>query len=136
MKKLFFFVLALTLSGIASATDLTLSWAAPTSFTNGTAIPASSVITYNVYGANQGSPLVLLQSGITSLTNVRTNVDVGSKCYSVTDTVAGVESAQVSQICVTVAAAPPPQPNAPTNLTCSVTINASTGAVTGACKSQ
>jgi len=132
MKKILFLLLALTLSSIVSATDLTLSWAAPTSFTDGTAIPSTTAISYNVYGAVQGQPLVVLQSGVTALSNVRSNVSAGTRCYAVSAVVNGNESAQTAPICVTVN---PPPPAAPTTLTCSVVVTLATGSVTGACKS-
>jgi hypothetical protein len=99
----------------AFATNLTLTWVAPTTYADGTTpIPAGTAIAYNVYGANQGSTLALLTTTpITGLTNVRSNVNPGTICYAVTAIINAVESAQTSPVCVTV----PQAPGAPGGLT-------------------
>ncbi len=112
---------------LAYATDLTLRWVAPTAYTDGTKIPAGAAITYNVYGAHQGvTPLPKLAGGVTTLSNVRYNVDVGTQCYAVSAVVDGVESAPTVAVCVGVLPPPPPPPppipppNPPSGLTVSI----------------
>lgn len=99
MKRLL--LLALLLSpAIACATDLTLGCTAPTTFTDGTPIPAGTAITFNFYGAMQGSPLVLVSGApFASCSSVRTNVNIGTLCYTASAIVNGQESAQSAQVC-------------------------------------
>jgi hypothetical protein len=111
MKHLWALLTLLTLP--VHATDLTLKWTAPTTYTDKTAI-GSAAITYNVYGAAQGSPLVLLTPGLTTASNIRTNVNPGTICYAVTAVIASQESAQTIPVCTTVS---PSAPNSPGGLT-------------------
>lgn len=110
-------------SGTAGATNLTLSWVAPTQYTDGSNIAAGTAITYNVYGAIQGQPLQQLATALATTTTVRANVDPGVRCYAVTAVITGIESAQTPQVCATVA---PPTPAPPTNLTVTVSVSANT----------
>lgn len=116
MKRLL--LLALLLSpAIACATDLTLACTAPTTFTDGTPIPAGTAITFNFYGAMQGSPLALVSGApFATCSSVRTNVNIGTLCYAATAVVNGQESAQSPQVCYT-NVAPGPAPAAPGGLT-------------------
>lgn len=110
--------LALGACSIASAATLTLTWIAPTTYENGQPIAAGTAITYNLYGAVQGQPLVQLDNDITATTAIRTHVDPGVRCYAVTAVVAGVESAQTAPVCTTIAA----PPSAPSGLAVAVTV--------------
>jgi hypothetical protein len=112
-------VLALGACAVTSAATLTLTWTPPTSYTDGTAIPSATPVTYNLYGALQGQPLQQLSTGLTATTATRTGVDPGIRCYAVTAVVAGVESAQSAQACATVS---PPTPGPPNGLSVSVTV--------------
>lgn len=102
----------------ARATDRVLSWDPVTTDSSGNPLPAGVTVTYNVYGAPQGTALKLL-ANVTTTTNTRTNVDVGTACYAVTALVtpAGVvtnqESAQSPMVCDTVAAGAPPPVQTP-----------------------
>lgn len=98
---------------IAAATNLTLTWTAPTQNTDTSAI--AGPITYNLYGGMQGQALTLLSGmPISTTTNVRSNVNPGTICYAVTAVVNGLESAQTPPVCTTILA---PPPNAPSGLT-------------------
>ena len=107
-------LLVVLIPSLGSATNLQLSWVAPSAYTDGTPIAAGTVVQYNVYGGPCGGTLVLLTSTpITGITNTRTNVNAGSWGYAVTAVIAGVESAQTPPVCATVQAPPSP----PSNLT-------------------
>lgn len=103
------------------ATNLTVTCQPTLTNADGTAIPSTATITYNIYGAPQGAPLQLLTpTPLTSCSSLRTNVNVGVSCYSATEIVAGQESAQaVPPVCKTVA---PPIPNAPSLVTITVSV--------------
>jgi hypothetical protein len=111
--------LALGACSIAFATNLTLTWQPPTSYTDGTPIASGTAITYNIYGALQGELLQQLATGVTATTATRTSVDPGVRCYAVSAVVAGVESAQTAPVCATVA---PPVANPPNGLTVAITV--------------
>lgn len=102
-----------TVMAAATAPSIALSWTAPTTFTDNNPIPATDAVTYNLYGAMQGQSLTLLQSGIATTSNVRTNVTAGTHCYAVTAVVAAIESPQSAEACATIAETPA----TPTNLT-------------------
>lgn len=101
----------------AGATDLTLSWNPVTTDNMGNPLPAGATVSYNLYGAVEGQPLVLL-ANVTTITNVRSNVNPGTACYAVSAvlvtpaTTAGLEGAQTTQVCSTVTSVPTP-PAAP-----------------------
>jgi len=92
----------------AHATDLKLSWSAPTTYAdNTTPLPAGAALTYNVYGGPCGGTLALLTSTpITTTTNIRYNVNPGNWGYAVTAILAGTESAQTAPVCASVQAGP------------------------------
>lgn len=115
------------LFGIQDAwgTDLTAKCDAPTQGTDPTTnqvvqLPSDEVITFNLYGADQGASLVLLTpTPLTACLSVRPNVTPGAtKCYAWTavGTRAGpsgpisAESVQTAPVCVPV----PVQPQSPT----------------------
>jgi hypothetical protein len=108
-------VLSLSCLAETSGVSLTLSWNAVTTDSDGNLLPSGSSVTYNIYGGMQGQALALI-GNVTGLSNVRTNVNVGTLCYAVSAVVVtptsttGVEGAQTGTICTTVTASPPPPP--------------------------
>lgn len=93
------------------------TWTAPSSFTDGTAIPSTDTITYNLYIGTSGKgsePTTATQTGITAITLTTSGYTAGeSVCGEVTAIVNGVESGRSNEACKNF----PNQPNAPTNLT-------------------
>ena len=93
------------------------SWTAPTTFADGTAIPSTDAITYNLYvgTAGKGSEATTpVQTGITATTITTSGYAAGAVvCGEVTAVVSGIESARSNEACKTF----PDVPNAPTNLT-------------------
>ena len=93
------------------------SWTAPTTFADGTTIPTSDAITYNLYvgTAGKGSEATTaVQTGITATTVTTSGYAAGTVvCGEVTAVVSGIESARSNEACKTF----PDVPNAPTNLT-------------------
>jgi hypothetical protein len=130
-----FALAVLTLFAVcAHATDLTVKCVAPTAGVdekgNPGPLPADETITFNVYGAMQGQPLVLLTpTPLAQCLSVRHNVDPGTHCYAVsavgtriTPTETGSytstkEGAQTAPKCATVAPPPIAAPGSPTDVT-------------------
>lgn len=105
-------ILAGCAQAISAPLSVALSWTAPTTFTNGSAI--TGAITYNIYQGASGAE-VSAQTGVsaTSVT-ITTGLSAGSTvCWQVTAVVGGVESSRTTEVCETF----PAQPNPPTNLT-------------------
>lgn len=94
-----------TVSPIPASLTATLSWTAPTAYTNGTAIQAGTVITYSVYQGT--SPTTISSSPIetaipaTSVTLTAGFSPGATYCWSVTDVIAGYESAKPTPVCKT-----------------------------------
>lgn len=86
-----------------------LAWLAPVANTDGTPIATGTPITYTVYSGTTKAV-----TGLTALTWTTGPLTVGTPCWAVTATEAGVESAQSTQVCITVVA---PTPNPPAGLT-------------------
>jgi hypothetical protein len=97
--------------------SITLSWVAPIANTDGSAI--SGTLSYNLYTVT-ATGSTSLQTGITGLTNQRTNLNAGTPCYALTAVENGIESSPTNPVCVTVTAGP----NAPTSISVSITITA------------
>lgn len=97
--------------------SVTFNWVAPTQNTDGTAITAA--LTYNLYNVTTTGS-TSLQSGITGLSNQRTNLNAGTPCYALTAVANTLESAQTNPICILVTSAP----NAPTSITVTITLTA------------
>lgn len=116
MKKLIPLLLLLV-SGIASATDLTVTVVPPVTYVDGRPIPASDTLSCTLYGANQGQTLQKLVTGPCT-TFVRPSVTVGvTKCYTATATSSAsptVESDQATPACVAITDTTPGVPSAPT----------------------
>lgn len=73
-----------------------LTWTAPTTYSDGTAIPATVAITYNVYQGLTATTLVKVATGVTGLTNtITTGLSDGvTYFWSITAVAGGLESAQ------------------------------------------
>jgi len=83
------------------APTATLSWAAPTAYSDGTPIPSTVTITYNVYQGTSASTLVKVASGVTALTDsITTGLSDGLTYYwTVTAVANSVEGAQSNAVC-------------------------------------
>lgn len=72
-----------------------LSWTAPASYTDGSAIPAGTAITYNVYTGLSASSMAKKLSGVSLKSASFTGLDNGATTYFyVTAVVAGIEGAK------------------------------------------
>lgn len=121
-------------ASIYQGSNITLSWVAPTK--NGDGSTITGALTYNLYSLGGTNP-VLLVSGITGTSTVRTNLSIGTPCYAVTSVAGGVESAVLSNTAsIKVVAAPPPTPLPPSGVTCTLNIPSGGGPVTGNCATQ
>ena len=102
---------------VTAGTNVTISWQVVTSSTTG--VPLAGSVTYNVWEVSSGTP-VLKASGLTTPSNERMNVAVGTPCYVITASVAGDIDSEGSTppVCVNVVAAPV-QVAAPTSVTLS-----------------
>lgn len=97
LAALVFSLCALAVSASAQVVPTaTLSWVAPTAYTDGTAIPAGTVITYNVYQGTSASTLAQVATGVTALTDViSTGLTVGKTYFfAVTAVTGGLEGPQ------------------------------------------
>jgi hypothetical protein len=115
------FAIVLMMSSAVLATDLTVSCQPSTTAVDGSPLPADETIGFNIYGAKQGLPLVLLTpTPLPTCLSVRHNVDPGTVCYAVGEvgTRGGqtAESGQTTPICTTVEA-PGVKPQTPTGTT-------------------
>ena len=95
-------LLSLLFSVSALASTATLTWIAPTTNTDGSAITAT--LTYNVYQGPEGA-LVKVQSALTALSvSITTGLTAGTtQCFTVSAIENGVESGQSLPACVTLA---------------------------------
>lgn len=100
---------------VTAGKNITISWGMVTTSTTGT--PLSGPVTYNVWEVSSGTP-VLKASGLTTLSDERMNVAVGTPCYVITASVAGDIDAAGSTppACANVVAAPV-QVGTPANVT-------------------
>ena len=93
------------------------SWTAPTTFADGTTIPSTDAITYNLYvgTAGKGSEATTpVQTGITATTVTTSGYAPGAVvCGELTAVVNTIESARSNEACKTF----PDVPSPPTNLT-------------------
>ena len=93
------------------------SWTAPTTFADGTTIPSTDAITYNLYvgTAGKGSEgTTPVQTGITATTVTTSGYAPGAVvCGELTAVVNNVESARSNEACKTF----PDVPSPPSNLT-------------------
>lgn len=98
----------------AAPPSAAVSWTAPTTNTDGSAIPAGS-LTYNLYQGLTGAE-VKVQSALTAAsTTVTTGLTAGTnQCFTVTAVEAGVESGPSAETCALI---PKPVPGVPTQIT-------------------
>lgn len=76
-----------------------VSWAAPTQYMDGTAIPSTVALTYNVYAKLNGAAEVKFRSGVTG-TSITPTFPVGhNNCFTITSVVNGAESARSPEAC-------------------------------------
>lgn len=96
----------------AAPPSATLAWTAPTQYSDGTAIPSSVVITYNIYQGTSASTLTKVTSGVTTLTStVTAGLSDGVTYYfAVTAVAGGLEGAQSNVASKTFPAMPPGAP--------------------------
>lgn len=85
---------------LAYADPAVISFQAPTTYTDGTPIPAGTAFTYGVYQAPQGQPLVKVATITGTTTTITTGLTPGATfCFAVTAIINGQESAQSNQQC-------------------------------------
>jgi len=103
---------AVALAQTASTNTSTWAWGAPTTFTDGTAIPSTSSITYNLYvgsggpGSESSTPV---QTGVTALTVTTSGYTDGETvCGKITAVVNGIESAKSNEACKSFGTPNPP----------------------------
>lgn len=105
----------LLVPALALAHSFTEYWSAPTEYTDGTAIPAGTAITYNLYvgtaghGSESSTPA---QNAIRYLSAVySTNLVAGEDvCATVTAVINGVESAHSNESCSVIPGSTPKAP--------------------------
>jgi hypothetical protein len=90
-----FLGLLLAASAVAAPTA-TLTWTNVTTYSDGTAIPSSVTVTYNIYQGNSATALVKVATGVTAITSsINTGLSDGQTYYfAVTAVANGVEGAQ------------------------------------------
>jgi hypothetical protein len=95
--------LLLVTVSVAQTGGSVLTWTAPTQYTDGTTIPSTDTLTYNVYeGVSTGSE-VLIASGVTALTYTTATV---KGCWKVSAVAAGGEGPTSVEVCKRVPKAP------------------------------
>ena len=114
---------SLLIAVAAQATDLKVSCTPATKYDDNTAIPATAVSTFTLYGSLAGQPKQKLVANGTSCSFVRQNLAVGVQEYYVTQTTGGAESLPSQTVSYTVT---PPVPGAPSGVTVTVQITIST----------
>lgn len=114
MRKLalaLFACLALPVAAMAQAAapSATLSWAAPTVYSDGTAIPSTVTITYNVYQGTSATSLTKVATGVTAVTDSITSglADGVTYYWAVTAVANSLEGAQSNVVSKSFPAAPP-----------------------------
>src|ERR1700734_1330650 len=92
-----------------SAPSAALAWSAVTTYSNGTPIPASVAVTYNIYQGTSATSLVKVTTGVTAVSStITTGLVAGTTYYwSVSAVAAGPEGAQSN---VASKVFPPPTP--------------------------
>jgi hypothetical protein len=92
-----------------SAPSASLNWSAVTLYSNGTAIPSSVAVTYNVYQGTTATSLAKVTTGVTGVTNtITTGLIAGNTYYwAITAVANGLEGAKSN---VASKVFPPPTP--------------------------
>ncbi len=96
-----FGLILLALSAQAqSVPSATISFTAPTTYTDGTPIVAGTVITYGVWQGLKGATKVRVATITSTSTTISTGLLPGSEyCWTVTAIINGVGSAQSNEAC-------------------------------------
>lgn len=82
----------------ASPQSATVTFAPPTTYTDGSAIPAGTVISYGLYQALQGATKVKVATITSTTATVTTGLVPGSTvCFAVTAIIDGVEGFQSAE---------------------------------------
>jgi hypothetical protein len=108
LELLAIFTLALLVSvayGQTPTNTQKVSWVAPTQYTDGTTIPSTVALTYNVYAKLGGAAETKIRAAITGTSITAGAYPVGqSNCYTITVLANGVESARSAEACAVVQA--------------------------------
>lgn len=114
MKKLLLCLLLVPGVVLAAPPSATLTWTAPTKYTDGTTITVP--LTYNVYQGLSGATKTRVLSNLVALTTtITTGLSPNSTvCWELTAVAGGQESAHTAEVCKTF---PPQVPEAPAGLT-------------------
>jgi len=91
VKHLVSFLVLLFLTSFAHAEDKTITCTGPTKYTDGTSIPAGTVITYSIYGGLRGETKLKRDTSPTCRF-IRPNLTPGIQEWYVTATAGGLES--------------------------------------------
>lgn len=98
--------------------SVTIRWTAPTTMDDGSPVPSSATISYNLYGGKTPTGPWSAPISILGTSTIRNGVDTGQLCYYLEAVVNGKVSLPTTPACVNVVpAAPSTVPNAPTNVT-------------------
>jgi hypothetical protein len=91
-----FFGLFATLAIAQSPPQAILTWTAPTQYTDGTPIPSTVALSYNIYQGTSATSLTKVATGVTALTNTITTglADGNTYFFAVTAVANGLEGAQ------------------------------------------
>jgi hypothetical protein len=83
-----------------SVPSATITFTAPTTFTDGTPIPAGTVMTYGVYQGAPGATKIKVATITATSTTITTGLVGGATyCFTVTAIIAGVGSPQSNEGC-------------------------------------
>jgi hypothetical protein len=85
------------------ARTATISFTKPVQYVDGTAIAASTVVTYNVYQGAKGATKTKVATITGTATTINTGLQPGETCWQVTAVANGVESALSNEGCKTFA---------------------------------
>lgn len=115
MRKLGWLLVLVGGVAVAAPPSATLTWVAPTKYTDGTTIPSTVALSYSVYQGLQGAAKTKVAAGVVPLTySVTTGLSPNTTvCWEVTTTAGGQESARSVEACKTF---PPQVAEAPTGL--------------------
>lgn len=95
MKRLLLLFGILVSAPALAVEPAVISFAAPTTFTDGSSIPAGTVFSFNIYQGARGEAKVKIATISTTGTTITTGLVPGTTyCFAATAVVNGVESAQ------------------------------------------
>lgn len=87
-------LLALLCPASAFAADFAIACTPPTQFEDGTTIPSSPPLTFNLYAADGTKPMTKIATSTLSCRFPRTNIPAGDHFYQVTAVFEGAESSR------------------------------------------